>query len=387
MNDDRNFNLNFSWKALARVGISVLIVFLIIYYWAGIENLLALIFGGLLAIFVGLMIAYLANIPMRFFEEKLPGEPGDNTRNRYIALALSVICVIGVILLVLILVLPQLVQAAIKLANQIPALLEMILENDYIQSVIPEDFLESVGDIDWGEILGTVTSWLQTGLVSSLPQILSIFGVIGAVCMGFVLAFWFLIEKDRLSSDAHVMIRSYISKSADEKFSSLLEVADTCFSGYFSRQFIEGVIYAILITVPCAILGIPNALMLGILVGFMSLIPMVGAVIGAVLGAIITLASSWQQALIFVIVFIIIQQIEANFIYPRVVGEFLGLYGLWPLIGITMGVTLFGFIGAFVGVPITATIFRIVDADLKKRAEHPDEDATPLQRLHKSLSD
>lgn len=385
MNEEHNFNI--SWKTCARLIICVLIAFLVIHYWGGIEGLLALVFSGLLAIFFGLMIAYMGNIPMRFFEEKLPGEPGDNTLNRYISLGCTIVCAVGLLLLVCVLVIPQLVQAAIKIANQVPALIDAILSNDYVQSLLPEGFMESFESIDWGEILGNVTSWLQSGLGSSLPQIMSIFTVIGAVCMGFILAFWFLIEKNRLSSDAHVMIRSYISQSADEKYSKLAGIADECFSGYFSRQFLEGVIYAVLIAVPCAILGIPNALMLGILVGFMSLIPMVGAVIGAVLGAIITLASSWQQALIFVVVFIIVQQIEANLIYPRVVGKHLGLYGLWPLIGITMGVTLFGFIGAFIGVPITATIFRIVDEDLKKRAEEPDGDATPLQKLHKSLSD
>ena len=385
MNEDHGFNI--SWKTCARLIICVLFVFLIVHYWGGIESLLALIISGLLAIFIGLMIAYLGNIPMRFFEEKLPGEPGDNTPNRFISLGLTIVCAIGVVLLVCVLVIPQLVQAAVKIANQIPALVDAILSNEFVQSLLPEGFANSVESIDWGEILGNVSSLLQSGLTSSLPQIMSIFGVIGAFFMGFILAFWFLIEKDHLSSDAHVMIGSYISKSADEKYSKFAEVADECFSAYFGRQFLEGVIYAVLVAVPCAILGIPNALMLGVLVGFMSLIPMVGATIGAILGAIIVLASSWQQALIFAIVFIVIQQIEANLIYPRVVGKYLGLYGLWPLIGITMGVTLFGFVGAFIGVPITATIFRIVHDDLERRKENPETDATPLEKLHKTLSD
>jgi predicted PurR-regulated permease PerM len=130
----------------------------------------------------------------------------------------------------------------------------------------------------------------------------------------------------------------------------------------------------------------PNALMLGALVGFMSLIPMVGALIGAILDAIIILASSWQQALIFLILFFVVQQIEANFIYPRVVGKHVGLTGMWPLIGITLGVALFGFVGAFIGVPLTATIFRIVESDLDRRGQLPD-DPSLLQKLQKTLSD
>ena len=127
--------------------------------------------------------------------------------------------------------------------------------------------------------------------------------------------------------------------------------------------------------------------MLGALVGVMSLIPMVGALIGAILGAIIILATSWQQALVFLIVFFVVQQIEQNFLYPRVVGKQVGLDGMWPLIGITLGVALFGFVGAFIGVPLTATIFRVVEADLKRRREHPGDDMSPLEKLHKSLSD
>jgi len=126
--------------------------------------------------------------------------------------------------------------------------------------------------------------------------------------------------------------------------------------------------------------------MLGALVGVMSLIPMIGALIGAILGAIIILATSWEQALIFLVLFFIVQQIEANFIYPRVVGAHVGLTGMWPLIGVTLGVALFGFVGAFVGVPLLATIFRIVEADLERRKQLPDE-PSPLEKLHKSLSD
>jgi predicted PurR-regulated permease PerM len=131
----------------------------------------------------------------------------------------------------------------------------------------------------------------------------------------------------------------------------------------------------------------PDALMLGALVGVMSLIPMIGALIGAILGAIIILATSWQKAIIFLVLFFIVQQIEANFIYPRVVGKHVGLTGLWPLVGITLGVALFGFVGAFVGVPLTATIFSIVKSDISRREQLPGENISPLEKLQESLSD
>ena len=385
MNENEEYGI--SWKTCIKLAISALVVFLLVRYWGAIEGFIGLLISGLLAIFVGLTVAYVANIPMRFFENKLPGEKGDGTKNRLFALVLTIVCVVAVLLIFAILVIPQLVNAAIKLSSQIPALIDAIKQNEFIASLLPAGLLDNFGSIDWQKMLGEAGSWLQTGVVSSLPQITSIIGTIGACGMGIILAFWFLADKDRLSSDVHLMIRSYISQGADERFTHFTEVADECFRSYFGRQFLEGVIFGMLVAIPCAILGIPNPAMLGTLVGVMYLIPMVGPIIGAVLGAIIVLASSWQQALIFLVVFFIVQQIEANFIYPRFVGKHVGLYGMWPLIGITLGVTLFGFVGAFIGVPITATIFRMVDGDLRKREESPDESSTPLEKLQKSLSD
>ena len=385
MKDENEITI--SWKTCIKVAITVAVMYLLFRYWGSIEGFLGLLCGGLLAIFIGLIVAYVVNIPLRFFEEKLPGEKGDGTRNRTISLILTAVCMIAVVLLVCVLVLPQLVQATITLGSQVPALLESLSQNEFVIKYVPPEMLQQAESLDWGKMLSEAGGWLQTGLMSSLPQITSFFGFIGACGMGVVLAFWFLFEKDGFSAAVHDLIRTYISVGADEKFSSSIELADSCFSGYFARQFIEGVIYGTLIAIPCAIFGIPNALMLGTLVGFMSLIPMVGALIGGILGAIIVLASSWQQALIFLIIFFVVQQIEANFIYPRVVGQYLGLHGLWPLIGITLGVSLFGFAGAFIGVPITATIFRFVEADMERRKEDENDDQTPLQKLQKSLSD
>ena len=385
MGDNHNFNL--SWKTCTKLVISVLVVFLFIHYWGAVESFVGLLFGGMLAIFAGLVIAYIINIPLRFFERKLPGPTGDGTRNRTLSIVLSVICAIAVLLFVGILVLPHLVEAIITLAQEAPRFVESVTSNEIISSFIPVQLLSQMKAIDWKQVVNDVASWLQSGIVSSLPQIISLVGAIGAWFMGIILAFWFLGEKDKLSEGVHYLIRSYISKSTDEKFSRATRVADECFRGYFVGAALEGVIFGSLVTVACTIAGMPSALMLGALVGVMSLIPMIGALIGAILGAIIILATSWQQAIIFLILFFAVQQVEANLIYPRVVGKHVGLTGLWPLIGVTLGVALFGFIGAFVGVPLTATIFRIVESDISRREQLPEDGPTPFEKLHRSLSD
>lgn len=382
-----NHDFNISWKTCLKLSLCVLAVFLCIRYWGAVEGFFALLMGGMLAIFCGLAISYVMNIPLRFFERKLPGPTGDGTLNRTLSIALSVICAVAVVLIVGILVIPHLVEAVVTLAQEAPTAIDTITSNEVISSFIPAELVAKLKTIDWQKVVTDVASWLQSGIVSSLPQITSLIGQIGAWFMGIVLALWFLAEKNKLSNGVHVLIRTYISKNADEKFSRATAVADTCFRGYFVGQSLEGVIFGSLVTVACTIAGMPSALMLGALVGVMSLIPMIGAPIGAILGAVIILVASWQQAIIFLILFFVVQQIEANLIYPRVVGKHVGLTGMWPLIGITLGVALFGFIGAFIGVPLTATIFRIVKSDISKREQLPAESSTPLEKLQKTLSD
>ena len=385
MDDDGNFNI--SWKTCVKIGISVLAVFLIIHYWSGIEGFFGLLFGGLLAIFAGLVIAYVVNIPLRFFERKLPGPTGDGTRNRALSIALSVICAVAVLLVVGMLVIPNLVGAVMTLAQAAPGVIDSIADNQVLASFIPASLVAQMKSIDWGQIVNDVAAWLQSGVVSSLPQITSLIGQVGAWFMGIILSFWFLGEKNKLSAGVHTIVRTYIGKTADENFSRAIGVADRCFHGYIVGAALEGVLFGSLVAIASTIAGMPNALMLGALVGVMSLIPMVGALIGAILGAMIILATSWKQALVFLVVFFIIQQIEANFLYPRVVGKHVGLTGMWPLIGITLGVALFGFAGAFVGVPLTATVFRIIESDLDRRELAPGETASPLEKLQKSLAD
>ena len=375
-----------SWKTCLKLVICILIIFLCVHYWGSIEGFFGLLFSGMLAIFAGLVISYIVNIPMRFFERKLPGPTGDGTRNRALSIALSVVIAVAVLLFVGILVIPNLIQAIATLAQEAPNVIESLSENAVLSSLVPPSIMSQLKSIDWDQLVGDIFNWLQSGVISSLPQIMSLAGQIGACFMGIILAFWFLGEKEKLSAGVHTIVRTYISKRADERFSRAIAVSDQCFSGYFKGAALEACILGGLVAIACTIAGMPEAFMLGALVGFMALIPMIGALIGAILGAIIILATSWQQALIFLVLFFVVQQIEANLIYPRVVGKHVGLTGLWPLIGVTLGVALFGFIGAFVGVPLTATIFRIVETDLERREQLP-EQLSPLEKFKKSLSD
>ena len=380
-------NFNISWKTCMRLAITVLAVFLCIRYWGGVESFISLLLGGMLAIFAGLVIAYVVNIPLRFFERVLPGPTGDGTLNRTLSIVLSIVCVVAVVLIAGILIIPNLIDAVVTLAQAAPSVISTIESNEIFAAIIPVQLLAQIKMINWQQVINDVVGWLQSGIVSSMPQIMSLIGQVAAWFMGIILAFWFLGEKNKLSEGVHTLVATYLGKRADESFTRAIRVADECFHGYIVGASLECVIFGSLVALACAIAGMPNALMLGALVGVVSLIPMIGAPVGAVLGAIIILAISWQKAIVFLVLFFVVQQIEANFVYPRVVGKHVGLTGMWPLVGITVGVALFGFVGAFVGVPLTATIFRIVESDLDRRDRLQEQEPSPLEKLQKSLSD
>lgn len=380
-----NGNNPISWKTCARLGATAVLVYLLLRYWGVVEEFVSLLCGGLLAIVAGFIIAYIVNIPMRFFENKLPGPTGDGTRNRTISMVLAIVCIVAVLLFVLILVIPQLVIAIVTLATDAPDIIDKFTSNEFVRSVIPAGALLQLQSIEWEQVVNDVAAWLQSGIINSLPQITSALGQIGACFMGVVLACWFLTEKNKLGGQFHSLLKTYAGERFDARYSRAVKLFDGCFHGYIVGQSCEAVIFGSLVFVASTIAGIPDSLMLGALVGVMSLIPMVGALIGAILCALIIFVTSWQQAIIFFVLFFIVQQIEANFIYPKVVGRHVGLTGMWPLIGVTLGAALLGISGAFIGVPLIAAIFRIVENDMTRRAQLPKDTPAPLVKLQRDI--
>ena len=256
---DEKHEFTISWKACIRIGVTVLAVAFVAYCWGALEKFLELLLGGMLAIIAGLVIAYIVNIPLRFFEGKLPGPTGDGTRNRMLAMLLSYACAVIVVLFLLVAVIPNLIGAIIKLAEAAPSVMDSIEQNAFLASAIPPGIIEQIKSIDWEKVVMDAASWLQSGLSDSLPQILSVFGRIGACFMGIILSFWFLGEKNRLSAGVHKLVKTYLGKWADEKFSDAIAVADKCFRGYFTGAALEGCIFGTIVAIACTIAGMPDA--------------------------------------------------------------------------------------------------------------------------------
>lgn len=370
-----------SWKALMRIAIAVFVVFLLMRYWGAFETALKMLLMALTAVILGFCIAYLINIPMRFFERHLPHKKG-KPPSRALAMIISIVVVLSVVIAVLVLVLPQFLECMLTFGKSIPVLLSSLESGDGIAKIMPPQLYEALKDINWDEVSANVFAWFQAGLVNMLPQVLSIAGILGTFGIGCIFAIWMLLDKENLATIGHRLVRNYLGPQADDRLSRAAALLDDSFRHYVVGQTLEATILGTLITLGALLLGLPYASMLGPLVALMSFIPMIGALLGGIIGAIMILSVSWQQALIFFVMFIVIQQIEANFIYPRVVGKLVGLSGFWTLLGITVGGALFGIVGAFIGVPTMSALYRAIGGNM---AAHEEAGETFNARFHRVL--
>ena len=371
-----------SWGALTRIALTAFALFLTMRYWGALETALGMFLVALTAVFSGFCIAYVINIPLRFFEERLPRK-ADGKPNRGLALAISIAIIVVVLLAVLLLVVPQFLECMATFSQSIPQVVESLRQGNPLPFV-PRELYDMLADVDWDDLSTKAFTWFQAGVASALPTVFSAAGILGTLGIGAIFSIWMLLDKEHLAEVGHRMVRTYLGTSADERLCRISGILDESFRNYIVGRTLEAAILGALISGGALLLGLPYATMVGPLVALMSFIPLVGAPLGAAIGAIMILSVSWQQALIYLVMFFVLQQFEANVIYVRVVGKMVGLDGFWTLLGITVSGALFGFAGALVGVPLTATLFRLISEDLETREASGDSlDA----RVHRALAE
>ena len=185
--------------------------------------------------------------------------------------------------------------------------------------------------------------------------------------LGLIFSIYLLLSKDRLCAQAKEIMEHYVKKSWNEKIQYVLTILNRNFHRFIVGQCTEAVILGVLCAVGMVIFRFPYAIMIGVLVGFTALIPVVGAYVGAAAGIFMMLTISPMKALMFVIFIVVLQQLEGNLIYPRVVGNSLGLPALWVLVAVTVGGGIGGVIGMLVAVPIVSSIYQLIQNDVRKR--------------------
>lgn len=365
--------MKIEWKTCFKIGISVFIVFLCIHYWTSVTSILSLILAAAFPLLVGCVIAYLINILMSFYERHyFPKKNNVVVRKtrRLVCMIGAIVTMTAIIALIVSLVLPQLVSCIQLILNALPMTVEFLGTKIKELNIVPEDITKVMVSVDWqarmGQIINLVTNGVGDIMGTVGKAVSVVFSGTVTTLLSIIFAIYLLLGKDKIAVQLNNLMNYYLHKNWCNKIKYFLEILNDCFHRYIVGQCTEAVILGILCTLGMMLLGLPYAAMIGALIGFTALIPIAGAYIGAGVGAFMIVTVSPIQALIFLIFIVILQQLEGNLIYPRVVGSSIGLPGIWVLAAVTIGGGVMGVLGMIFGVPIFATIYRIVGDDMNK---------------------
>lgn len=332
----------------------------------GAKNILGILFPFVL----GGAIAFVINVPMSFLEKKIFGKTKDGNKvgkklARPISLLLTIILAVGVIALVMFGVIPQLTRTMgslmISIANFVPQMQNWIREfshnNQDIMKLVNQVQFNQDQAIKWGiSILGSGAGNMMNTTMSAVSSIVSGFATF---FIAFSFACYILFQKEKLHVQIRKVFFAFISKQKAEAFLKICSLTYQTFANFLTGQCVEAVILGSMFVVTLSILKMPYALLIGTLIAFTALIPIFGAFIGCAVGCFLIFMVNPKQAILFIIVFLILQQIEGNLIYPHVVGGSVGLPSIWVLAAVTIGGNLMGIVGMLIFIPLVSVLYTI----------------------------
>lgn len=362
------------WKVCIRYGITVFLVYLCIYYWNGVIDLIKLIFGASMPLIVGGVIAYVVNILMSCYERHyFPKSRRKfiNKSRRGVCLIASFVTLILIVAVVIGLVVPQLISCVKVIVSEFPSIFNKLVDFAREHELLSEDVLEKVSDIEWESKISQIIKAFTTGVGNVLTLVIStvtsIFSWFISILMSLIFAIYVLLDKEKINNQVNRVAKCYLSSDVYKRIIYIKDVFNVCFHKYIVGQCIEAVIIGVLCTLGMLILRIPYATMVGALIAFTALIPIFGAYIGALTAAFMIMTVSPVKAIVFIVFIIILQQLEGNLIYPKVVGSSVGLPGIWVLVAVTVGGGVMGIIGMLIGVPIIAGAYKLLKDDVNNK--------------------
>lgn len=365
-------------KSLLKVGSAAFILYLCIYYWPNVSKLLGTVLSALTPLLIGGVAAYILNILMNFYEKHFFA--GSRKKiicrcRRSVCLISSLITLLSILGLIVWLVVPQLIACVKLLLSEIPAVIDDIVSKLGQTDFISEELIQKISSLDLQSEIKQIAGTVFSGVVN----VLDIFGslvssaasAVTTAFLAFVFAIYLLAGKDRLYAQFMRLAKQYIKDSRYTKIRYVMSIVNDSFHHFIVGQCIEAVILGTLCTIGMLILRLPYAPMIGAITAFTALIPVVGAFIGGAAGVFLIFMESPVKALIFLIFIIVLQQLEGDLIYPRVVGSSIGLPGIWVLAAVTVGGGILGIIGMLISVPLAAAVYRLLRNHLNGNGKTP----------------
>lgn len=357
-------------KYVSLAAVFILVIFNYQHIFAGLREL----WDVISPVVYGFVFAYILNLIMVMYEGFWFPETDNELlirARRPVSILLALITVIIVIVLVLWLIIPQLISLVQTLLENLPLMVEYIQRwIEDLEEIYPQiDTLINNLNINWENIARDAASFANNILGSTFTTFQLLTSSLFRLVVILVVAIYALFSKEKIQRQVKRVLRAYMKRDHFRRLKYVLRVTNESFSSFITGMLIEAIIYGTLVTVGMMIFNFPYAGMIGALSGALALVPMVGAILSAVIGTMLIFVQNPIQGLFFLLFNIVLQQLESNAIYPRIVGGSIGLPGIWTFIAVTIGGGILGPAGFFLGVPIASVIYKLIRSNVEYK-EH-----------------
>ena len=388
----------FSIKKIILIMLGLIIFYLAIKNIAVVTSYIGTFISYFTPFILGAALAFVINVPMTkiegFLFKKVPDDPKTKLQKcasalkRPVSMLIALILVFGAIVLAGVIIVPQVASGLESLAAALPGAMDRLqewIESNAHRINVIENLMNKV-DLDLDsvgrELANTAKGWATAILDSGFSTVSNIVNGIFQFVIGLVFAIYILLQKEKLGRQGKQIVYAAFSEKTADKIMYITGMTRDVFKGFISGQCVDGIINAILFFIILTILGIPYAVMLSIFSGFMAMIPIIGSFIGAGVGVIIVLIMDPSQVLYFIIMYIIVQQIDGNVIYPLIAGNSMGLPSIWVLMAVTVGGSMMGILGMILFIPICSVLYKLTRHYVLRRQKDND---VPDEKWEKPL--
>lgn len=328
---------------------------------------------------IGGAIAFIVNIPMKFIEQRLFYNKyifKSKTAQKFarpVSILLAILFIIGIIAIALGIVLPDLGTTIVSVSNSITVFIPKLYTfvRKYIENEMVEEYIYKLQDLDWLSMLKETLNVFTTGagsvISTTIGMISSVMSATFNIFIAFVFAIYILSQKETLSNQTKLTLKAFLKDKYYNKIIYVAELTNKTFTNFVSGQCLDAFILGVMFFIVLTIAGMPYQLLISVLVGITALIPVLGCYIGCIISAFLIFMISPIQCVIFLVIFVILQQIEGNLIYPKVVGGSVGLPSIWVLVAVTIGGSLWGVLGMIVFIPLFSVIYTLFKSYVQKK--------------------
>ena len=372
--------MNLSWKNCIRAGVTIVLVYLACTYWHVLTHALGVALSAASPLLVGAVIAYVANILMSFYERTFFGKCKKavfRKIRRPVCMLLAFLTAVLAIVWLLTTVLPELGKCVEMIIAALPPALNKAYawldEKVQISQWLAAANLKLPGsDFDWKSAITSAVNIVVNGVGGAVgvavTAVSSVASTVVTLFLAIVFAIYLLSGKEKLSAQCIHLMHTYLGDKLTNRALYVIQVLDDSFHAFIVGQCTEALILGAMCFIGMMVFGFDYALTISMLVGFTALIPIAGGYIAGIAGAFMLFVNSPLKALGFVIYLVILQQIEGNLVFPRVVGSSIGLPGVWVLAAVTIGGGVMGIPGMLIGVPLASALYRLLGRDVNARA-------------------